>query len=61
MKLVPVQFDRLDVVDALSEMLLLWAARYITWLLNTLTPKGVVFFFSFCSEILFVRCKRFAF
>ncbi len=61
MKLVPVQFDRFDVVDALSEMLLLWAARYNTWLLNTLTPKGVVFFFSFFSEMLFVRCKRFAF
>ncbi len=37
----------------------LWAARYNTWLLIKLTPKGVVFsFFSFSTEPA-VLCKRF--
>jgi len=28
-----------------------WAARYNTWLLITLTPKGVVFSFLFYSSL----------
>ena len=33
-----------------------WAARYNTWLLIKLTPKGVVFSFLFCNEHDFCVC-----
>jgi len=41
----------------------LWAARYKTWRLIKLTPKGVVFsllFFSFLSLAVAALCKMFA-
>ena len=49
--------EMLAVISSFTQDLLLsalsykapWAARYNTWLLNKLTPKGIVFFFLFFS------------
>ena len=57
--------EMLAVISSFTQDLLLsalsykapWAARYNTWLLNKLTPKGIVFFSSFFSFLFYkARC-----